>query len=103
VTAESWRVAQIAVERGPGGAGSRGSGYLVGPGLVLTVAHVVAEARVVRVRLDVGQPAEVDVRRVSIRSQNDDSQVDELTTCRGQPVVVRASSLQTSRITSIVD
>ena len=62
MTAESWRVAQIVVERGPGGDGSRGSGYLVTPGLVLTAAHVVAGARVVRVRLDVGQPAEVDVQ-----------------------------------------
>ena len=61
MTAEPWRVAQVAVERGPGGAGSRGSGYLVGPGLVLTAAHVVAGARVVRVRLDVGQRTEVDV------------------------------------------
>ena len=58
---ESWRVAQIVVERGPGGAGSRGSGYLVAPGLVLTAAHVVAGASAVRVRLDVGQPAEVEV------------------------------------------
>ena len=61
VTAEAWRVAQLVVDRGPGDEGSRGSGYLVGPGLVLTAAHVVAGARVVRVRLDVGQPAEVDV------------------------------------------
>ena len=57
VTAESWRVAQIVVDRGPGGEGSRGSGYLVAPGLVLTAAHVVAGAVTVRVRLDVGQPA----------------------------------------------
>ena len=62
VTAQAWRVAQLVVERGPGGAGSRGSGYLVGPGRVLTAAHVVAGARAVRVRLDVGQPAEVEVR-----------------------------------------
>ena len=62
MTAESWRVAQVVVERGLGGDGSRGSGYLVAPGLVLTAAHVVAGARVVRVRLDVGQPAEVDVQ-----------------------------------------
>ena len=61
MTAESWRVAQLVVDRGPGAEGSRGSGYLVGPGLVLTAAHVVAGARVVKVRLDVGQPAEVDV------------------------------------------
>ena len=62
MTAESWRVAQIVVERGPGGEGSRGSGYLVAPGLVLTAAHVVAGASVVRVRLDVGQPTEIDVQ-----------------------------------------
>ena len=62
MTAESWRVAQIVVERGPGGESSRGSGYLVGTGLVLTAAHVVAGAVTVRVRLDVGQPAEVDVQ-----------------------------------------
>ena len=37
-------------------------GVVVGPGLVLTAAHVVAGARVVKVRLDVGQPAEVDVQ-----------------------------------------
>jgi Trypsin-like peptidase domain len=61
VTAEAWRVAQLVVDRGPGDEGSRGSGYLVGPGLVLTAAHVVAGARVVKVRLDVDQPAEVDV------------------------------------------
>ncbi len=40
VTAEAWRVAQLVVDRGPGDEGSRGSGYLVGPGLVLTAAHV---------------------------------------------------------------
>ena len=62
MTAQAWRVAQLVVERGPGGAGSRGSGYLVAPGLVLTAAHVVAGARVVRVRLDVGQRTERDVR-----------------------------------------
>ena len=62
MSAEAWRVAQLVVDRGPGGAGSRGSGYLVGPGLVLTAAHVVAGASAVRVRLDVGQPAEIDVR-----------------------------------------
>ena len=61
VTAEAWRVAQLVVDRGPGDEGSRGSGYLVGPGLVLTAAHVLAGARVVKVRLDVGQPTEVDV------------------------------------------
>ena len=58
---ETWRVAQIVVDRGPGSNGSRGSGYLVAPGLVLTAAHVVAGAGAVRVRLDVGQRTEVDV------------------------------------------
>jgi hypothetical protein len=62
VTAEAWRVAQIVVDRGPGGDGWRGSGYLVGPGLVLTAAHVVGGASAVRVRLDVGQPDEVEVQ-----------------------------------------
>ena len=62
MTVQAWRVAQLAVERGPGGAGSRGSGYLIAPGRVLTAAHVVAGASAVRVRLDVGQPAEVEVR-----------------------------------------
>lgn len=60
MTAESWRVAQLVVDRGRGG-GSRGSGYLVAPGLVLTAAHVVAEASAVRVRLDLGQRTEIDV------------------------------------------
>ena len=58
---DPWRVAQIAVDRAPGHDGSRGSGYLIAPGRVLTAAHVVAGASVVRVRLDVGQDTEVDV------------------------------------------
>jgi Trypsin-like peptidase domain len=62
---DPWRVAQIAVERGPGHDGSRGSGYLIAPGRVLTAAHVVAGASVVRVRLDVGQDTEVDVQAES--------------------------------------
>jgi hypothetical protein len=62
MTAESWRVAQIVVDRGPGQEGSRGSGYLVARGQVLTAAHVVTGASAVRVRLDVGQPTEVDVQ-----------------------------------------
>ncbi len=61
MTAESWRVAQVVVEPGPGDDGSRGSGYLVAPGRVLSAAHLVAEASVVRVRLDVDQPTEIDV------------------------------------------
>ena len=59
---ESWRVAQIVVDRGAGIDSFRGSGYLVAPGLVLTAAHVLAGASAVRVRLDVGQPTEVDVQ-----------------------------------------
>ena len=62
MTAEIWRVAEIVVDRGSGYGSSRGSGYLVAPGVVLTGAHVVAAASAVRVRLDVGQPAEVDVQ-----------------------------------------
>ena len=59
---ESWRVAQIVTDRPAGSASFRGSGYLVAPGLVLTAAHVLAGASVVRVRLDAGQPGEVDVQ-----------------------------------------
>ena len=62
---EPWRVAQLAVDRGPGHEGSRGSGYLVAPGRVLTAAHVVAGASAVRVRLDVGQDTEIDVQAES--------------------------------------
>jgi hypothetical protein len=62
VTVDPWRVAQIAVEREPGHVGSRGSGYLIAPGRVLTAAHVVAGASVIRVRLDVGQAAEIDLQ-----------------------------------------
>jgi hypothetical protein len=65
VMVEPWRVAQLAVDRDPGRGGSRGSGYLVAPGRVLTAAHVVAGASAVRVRLDVGQATEVDVEAVS--------------------------------------
>jgi Tfp pilus assembly protein PilF len=62
VTVDPWRVAQIAVERGQGKEGSRGSGYLIAPGRVLTAAHVVAGASAVRVRLDVGQGTQIDVQ-----------------------------------------
>jgi hypothetical protein len=62
---EPWRVAQLTVDRGPGHDGSRGSGYLIAPGRVLTAAHVVAGASAVRVRLDVGQHTEIDVGAVS--------------------------------------
>lgn len=65
MTADPWRVAQIAVDRGPGQAGLRGSGYLVAPGRVLTAAHVVSGASVIRVRLDVGRDTEIDVQAES--------------------------------------
>jgi hypothetical protein len=59
---ESWRVAQIVGDRGAGRGRSRGSGYLVAPGRVLTAAHVVPGASVVSVRLDVGQLTEINVQ-----------------------------------------
>jgi len=59
---ESWRVAQIIAERGAGIDSFRGSGYLVARGLVLTAAHVLTGAAAVRVRLDVGQPTEIEVQ-----------------------------------------
>src|ERR1039457_2715584 len=62
---EPWRVAQVIVDRGPCRDGSRGSGYLIAPGRVLTAAHVVAGALVVRVRLDVGQDTEADAQAKS--------------------------------------
>lgn len=65
MTADPWRVAQIAVERGPGHEGSRGSGYLIAPGRVLTAAHVVAGASAVRVRLDLGKDTRIDVQAES--------------------------------------
>jgi hypothetical protein len=43
----------------------RGSGYLIAPGRVLTAAHVVTGASVIRVRLDVGQDTEIDVQAES--------------------------------------
>lgn len=64
------RVAEIIVALDDGG-GRRGSGYLIGPGRVLTAAHVIAGAMVVRVRFDadrpgarelVGEPAWADER-----------------------------------------
>jgi hypothetical protein len=63
--AEPWRIAQLVVDRGPAKGGSLGSGYLIVPGRVLTAAHVVAGASAIRVRLDVGQDAEVDVQAES--------------------------------------
>ncbi len=48
MTVDPWRVAQIAAYRGPGQAGLRGSGYLIAPGRVLTAAHIVAGASVIR-------------------------------------------------------
>lgn len=61
MTVDPWRVAQITVERGPGEERSRGSGYLIAPGRVLTAAHVVARASAVWVQLDVGQETQITV------------------------------------------
>ncbi len=64
---EPWRVAQIvtisASEESAEAGVKRvlGSGFLVAPGIVLTAAHVLAGAAEVRVRLDVGQPAEISI------------------------------------------
>ncbi|MYV97382.1 trypsin-like peptidase domain-containing protein [Streptomyces sp. SID3343] len=49
------RVAEIIVDLEYGG-GRRGSGYLIGPGRVLTAAHVIAGAVAVRVRFNADQP-----------------------------------------------
>src|SRR6266436_9450679 len=62
VIVEPWRVAQLAVDRGPDRDGLRGSGYLIAPGRVLTAALVVAGASAVRVRLDVGKDTQVEVQ-----------------------------------------
>ncbi len=40
------------------GRASRGSGYLVAPGLVLTARHVIAGASAIQVRLDADRPGE---------------------------------------------
>lgn len=50
-------VAEIIVSL-PGSAGRRGSGYRVSPTAVLTAAHVVDGAAVVRVRFDADLPGE---------------------------------------------
>ena len=61
MTAESWRVAQLVVDRGPGGDGLARVGVpgRAGPGADRGARGGGGVA--VRVRLDVGQPAEVDV------------------------------------------
>jgi hypothetical protein len=64
VGAEPWRAAQVMTDGGEGGAGFRGSGYLIGHGLVLTAAHVLAGASAVRVLLDAGGTGETQVRAV---------------------------------------
>lgn len=51
------RVAEIIAVL-PGGSGRRGSGYLMAAGRVLTAAHVIADARAVRVRFDADRPGE---------------------------------------------
>ncbi|WP_190115126.1 trypsin-like peptidase domain-containing protein [Streptomyces flavofungini] len=53
------QVAEIVVTHGAGE--RRGSGYLVGPGIVLTAAHVVTGARHARVRFDADRPGEYSV------------------------------------------
>lgn len=60
MSAEAWQVAQIVVDCGA--SSFRGSGYLIAPGCILTAAHVLAGATAVRVRLDVGQTAEIDAQ-----------------------------------------
>lgn len=54
---EVGRVAEVIVTAAAG-PGKRGSGYLVGPEVVLTAAHVVAGAAGVRVRFDADRPGE---------------------------------------------
>ncbi|MER6144693.1 trypsin-like peptidase domain-containing protein [Streptomyces sparsogenes] len=54
---EVGRVAEVIVTAAAG-PGKRGSGYLVGPGVVLTAAHVVAGAAGARVRFDADRPGE---------------------------------------------
>ncbi|MFC8667712.1 Rv3235 family protein [Streptomyces sp. NPDC057199] len=58
------RVAEVAVTLSGGGAGRRGSGYLVSPGRVLTAAHVVVGAERVRVRFQADRPDERTVEAV---------------------------------------
>lgn len=53
------QVAELLVEH-PGGE-RRGSGYRVAPGLVLTAAHVLADARRTRVRFEADRPGEYTV------------------------------------------
>ncbi|MEW2301554.1 serine protease [Streptomyces sp. NPDC006655] len=54
-------VAEVLVEEDGRQPGRRGSGYLVSSGLVLTAAHVVRDARAIRVRLDADRPTERSV------------------------------------------
>lgn len=52
------RAAEVIVDLAGGGAGRRGSGYLVSPGRVLTAAHVVEGAEAVQVRFEADRPGE---------------------------------------------
>lgn len=56
------QVAEVIVRRS--GRGGRGSGYLVGPGRVLTAAHVVGGAEQIRVRFQADRPGERTVEAV---------------------------------------
>ncbi|MBT2452504.1 trypsin-like peptidase domain-containing protein [Streptomyces sp. ISL-43] len=58
------RAAEIIVTL-PDGRSRRGSGYLVSTGRVLTAAHVIADATVLRVRFDADRPTERTVEAVA--------------------------------------
>ncbi len=59
------RVAEVIVT-GADGAGRRGSGYRVTSGVVLTAAHVVADALAVRLRFDADTPGEWSVPALDV-------------------------------------
>jgi hypothetical protein len=58
------RVAEVIVRRADGG--RRGSGYRVAPGVVLTAAHVVLDARDLRIRFDADTPREWSASAVEV-------------------------------------